>query len=262
VGELEFRTRKGEVVRRGAYRTSGEHPEDRHFLPDRATPMPRRVDLRDDMAHVVDQLELESCVANAVAGAFELLEKRATERVRRISRLFVYYNARAGEHDTKRDDGATIRAGVSALRLHGACAEATWPYVERRVLDRPDARAYDEARRFRISEALRVAIELDAMRACVAAGHPFLFGVKLYESFDGGGNHGHVPLPDPPHDKRAGGHTMLAVGYDDDARTFIVRNSWGRDWGEDGYCFLPYDYVASRRFCDEAWTMTKLDRAT
>jgi C1A family cysteine protease len=262
VSEREFRTRKGVVVRRGVYRPSAEHPEDRHFSPELAKPAPKRVDLRDELSHVVDQLELESCVANAAAGAYELLEKRATKRVRRISRLFVYYNARANENDAKHDDGATIRAAVRALRIHGACAETTWPYVERRVLDRPDAHAYEEARKFRISEALRVAIDLDAMRSCVAAGLPFLFGVKLYESFEAGGDHGHVPLPDPPHDKSAGGHTMLAVGYDDGAKTFIVRNSWGPDWGEEGYCFLPYDYVASRRFCDEAWTMTKLDRAT
>jgi C1A family cysteine protease len=220
------------------------------------------MDLRRELSHVVDQLELESCVANAVAGALELLEKRATNRARRISRLFVYYNARAGEHDPAHDAGATIRGGVTALRKHGACAETTWPYVEKRVLDRPDAHAYEEAKRLRISEALRVAIELDTMRACIAAGFPFIFGVKLYESFDDGGNHGHVPLPDPPNDKRAGGHTMLAVGYDDEKRTFIVRNSWGSDWGAEGYCFLPYEYVANRRFCDEAWTITKLRPAT
>jgi C1A family cysteine protease len=60
--------------------------------------------------------------------------------------------------------------------------------------------------------------------------------------------------PDVP----AGGHTMLGVGYRDDDRVFIVRNSWGRHWGEGGYCFLPYDYVAEPRFTDECWMLRSL----
>jgi C1A family cysteine protease len=38
-----------------------------------------------------------------------------------------------------------------------------------------------------------------------------------------------------------GGHAVLVVGYEADA--LIIRNSWGGDWGENGYGYLPDAYV-------------------
>ncbi len=38
-----------------------------------------------------------------------------------------------------------------------------------------------------------------------------------------------------------GAHAMVIVGYDDAKQAFKVRNSWGADWGEDGYCWIGYD---------------------
>ena len=45
-----------------------------------------------------------------------------------------------------------------------------------------------------------------------------------------------------------GGHAMLLVGYADDETVagggyFIVRNSWGEEWGEQGYGKIPYAYI-------------------
>jgi C1A family cysteine protease len=33
-----------------------------------------------------------------------------------------------------------------------------------------------------------------------------------------------------------GGHAMMAVGYDDQSRMFLIWNSWSARWGIDGYC--------------------------
>ena len=43
-------------------------------------------------------------------------------------------------------------------------------------------------------------------------------------------------------DITSSGHAMAIVGFDDDQQVFIVRNSWGPDWGDDGYCYISYDY--------------------
>jgi C1A family cysteine protease len=174
---------------------------------------------------------------------------------RALSRLFIYFNARVIERDVAHDDGITIRDGVHALRRHGACREETWPYLAKRVADRPSVHAFEEALGHRVADAERVHIDRDAIRACIAAKNPVVFGVQLFESFGGGGNHGRIAMPRPHEEKHIGGHTMVAVGYDDGDRVFIVRNSWGRAWGEAGYCFLPYDYVADQKFNDEAWTL-------
>jgi C1A family cysteine protease len=47
----------------------------------------------------------------------------------------------------------------------------------------------------------------------------------------------------------------MAVGYDDGARRFIVRNSWGTEWGISGYFTMPYRYLESRELADDFWTI-------
>lgn len=37
-------------------------------------------------------------------------------------------------------------------------------------------------------------------------------------------------------------HAMLIVGYDDDLQSFKVINSWGVNWGNEGYCYISYDF--------------------
>jgi C1A family cysteine protease len=52
-----------------------------------------------------------------------------------------------------------------------------------------------------------------------------------------------------------GGHAVLAVGYDDNAQRFIVRNSWGRRWGIAGYFTMPYAYLADDNLAADFWTI-------
>ncbi len=252
----------GRRVRTGRFRPSGEQPTDHFFSAVLAAPPPARIDLRDELAHIQNQHQLDSCTANALAAAHELVLRREGRHVNALSRLFIYWNARAIEHDLDEDDGITIRDGVHGMRRHGVCPEEAWPYLAARVLDRPDERAFEAARDHRIDDAEKVHIELDAMRAALASHEPIVFGIQLFKSFEGGGNHGRIAVPRPAEEKHIGGHTMVAVGYDDRERTFLVRNSWGTDWGERGHCFLPYEYVTSHRFTDEAWVLRSERRAS
>ena len=52
-----------------------------------------------------------------------------------------------------------------------------------------------------------------------------------------------------------GGHAVLAVGYDDVAQRFIVRNSWGAKWGQKGYFTMPYAYLLSAQLASDFWTI-------
>jgi C1A family cysteine protease len=58
-----------------------------------------------------------------------------------------------------------------------------------------------------------------------------------------------------PTEQTLGGHAVLAVGYDDTTTRFIVRNSWGQDWGMRGYFTMPYPYVLDSNLCDDFWTI-------
>ena len=94
------------------------------------------------------------------------------------------------------------------------------------------------------------------MKACLAEGFPFVFGFTVYDSFESSlvSKTGRVNMPEKS-EKVLGGHSVLAVGYDDKAKRFIVRNSWGEDWGLNGYFTMPYDYLTEENLSDDFWTI-------
>jgi len=85
---------------------------------------------------------------------------------------------------------------IEALEEFGTCLESVWPYDISRVNTRPNDSAYQEAQHHKITQAFRVNIDLHEMKACLAQGFPFAFGLKLYASFDQADDHkGVVPMP-------------------------------------------------------------------
>ena len=50
-------------------------------------------------------------------------------------------------------------------------------------------------------------------------------------------------------------HAVGCVGYDDSRSAFIIRNSWGADWGEAGYGFMPYAYMLDPGLAADFWTV-------
>jgi C1A family cysteine protease len=217
--------------------------------------LPASVDLRRLCSNVEDQGDLGSCTAHALCGALELLEIKWSLSFEDYSRLFIYYNERLIEHTTRSDSGAMLRDGIKTLAKQGVCSEASWPYVESRFKAKPGTGCYREALAHRITSYHRL-ITLDEMRTCLAEGFPFVFGFTVYESFESRvvAKSGVVNMPKAA-ERAVGGHAVLAVGYDDRKKRFLVRNSWGKNWGMKGYFTMPYDYLSDRNLSDDLWVI-------
>ncbi|MBD3885574.1 C1 family peptidase [Phormidium tenue FACHB-886] len=231
----------------GGYRP-GQKPEDTKYHQKarfRGDELPHKVDLRKHMSEVEEQVG-KSCVANAFVGAYEYLAKRELGESGNVSRLFVYYNARAREGCEHEDGGSQMYCAIDSLIEHGACCEDIWANDELLICEEPDANAYEHAANFKITEAECIETDLDLWRHTLAEGYPIAFALNTFESFDDAtSNRGRVSMPKRSDNVREthGWHAMLCVGYSDKDRMFVVRNSWGTAWGDRGYCYIPYDYV-------------------
>ncbi len=133
-----------------------------------------------------------------LVGTYEYLTKKANGYDIDVSRLFIYYNARAHNNESGQvtDSGCSMTNCIESLGQHGACLESMWPYETANVNTRPEEPTYQAAADFKITEALKVDIDLNQMKSCLAQGFPFAFGLKLFTSFDKAAKSGVVPMPD------------------------------------------------------------------
>ncbi len=169
------------------------------------------------------------------------------------SRLFAYYNGRAAEGNEGQDNGAQIRDVIKGLNTYGVCPESEWPFDPTKVIERPLPNCYADALKDRALqyEAVPQDPELVGMRSALAQGIPVVLGITVYPSFEtqAVAENAMVPMPGPD-ESPIGGHALLAVGYFDETKVVIFRNSWGANWGTEqpgmgGYGFIPYEYLSN-----------------
>jgi len=235
--------------------------------------LPPKIDLRPDCPPVYDQAHLGSCTANAIAGAIQFDRLKAKASPDFVpSRLFIYYNERDMEHSVNYDAGAQIRDGVKSVSKLGVAPEPEWPYSDAGhpaadgepfasdapAAQRPPKKVYDDAAGYQAISYMSVNQTLPQLKGCLADGYPFIFGFSVYENFFGpdGNPCVHTPMPQG---SQLGGHAVLAVGYDDDAGEFIVRNSWGADTLDKGYYYMRYSYVTDSTMASDFWTIRSIE---
>ena len=216
------------------------------------------VDLRPTCPKpIYNQKSLGSCTGQAVGFGYHFEElKQGLKDAFMPSRLFIYYNERFSDGTVNEDAGSEIRTGIKTIAKEGVCPETMWPYVISKFRNKPTEACYTEALKHRAIKYMRVDQDLVHLKACLSEGYPIVFGFNVFESFESDevAKTGKVPMP-LPKEKNIGGHAVVIVGYDDEQQVFIVRNSWGEDWGDGGYFYMPYAYVTDNKLCDDFWTI-------
>lgn len=217
---------------------------------------PLVVDLRQWCSDVEDQGRIGSCTAQAVVGALEYFERKTRGHHVDASRLFLYRATRRYlGWEGRGDTGAFVRSAMKALRLFGTVPEAYWPYEEERFDDEPEAFHYSFANNFKAIEYYRVPENVAELKQLLLAGIPFAFGFTCYTSLFAPEvkRSGVIPHPSPS-DRVEGGHAVLAVGFSESH--VLIRNSWGPDWGDQGYGYLPWSYFDSHRpLATDCWIL-------
>ena len=230
--------------------------------------MPRTVDLRSWFSPVEDQGTLGSCTANAGVALVEYFERRAYQKHIDASRLFLYKVTRNLMHVTG-DNGAFLRNTMGAMVLFGVPPEEYWPYKIDDFELEPTAFCYSFAQNYKSITYYRLDPPetkkkdlLERIKTNLKGDLPSMFGFTVYSSIEEAETTGKIPYPSSG-DKIIGGHAVVAAGYDDkmviknsNPGALLIRNSWGKTWGEGGYGWLPYDYVLSGLAVDW-WSLLK-----
>lgn len=220
--------------------------------------LPDKMDIRAGCPPVYDQGQLGSCTAQSIAGAYEFDEMRQhNPEVFIPSRLFIYYNERAMEGTIDHDSGGEIRDGMKSINTDGVCHENLWPYEINKFTEKPSHVCYDDAHQHHSIKYERLSQNLHELKHCLSEGFPFVFGFMVYQSFESKEvvRTGYMTMP-LSNDQLIGGHAVMAVGYTKDH--FIIRNSWGKTWGDQGYFYMPYEYILNPKLASDFWTLRKV----
>lgn len=185
---------------------------------------------------VVDQGDAGTCGVVSICDALGRVLRE------RLSPLFLYYTTRVDIEGFApgRDSGVTLVDTLIAIGRWGVCSERKWPYRLDMMTIRPDAEAYRDA-------ASRRVIEFDiihgesSIRRELSAGNWIVADVDFPTSAfsERVALTGVIPTRDITQPYYS--HSVVIVEWMGDVVKF--RNSYGADWGDAGYGYLPVKYL-------------------
>ena len=235
---------------------SRDHVADTVYAQAGTVDLPKELDLRPFLPACRSQGTQGACGAFSAVAMLQYHDIREDGLDEYLSPQFIYLNRtnypKGGMH------GRDI---MKILKKHGACLEKSFPYIAggRKPLSAKAAATKKrsaltdemkkEAKVFRIDSYATVK-SVWALRKALYQDGPCVISFPVYSK-----SKPDMWNPDYPGQKRKGGHAMCVVGYTkvDGRKCFIIRNSWGKQWGDKGHCYYPYDEWGAHW---EVWTTT------
>ncbi len=229
----------------------------------------KKIDNRKWCSPIKDQGNIGSCTAFAAVGMYEYFQKRAFNKYIDGSELFVYKTTR-NILDWDGDTGGYLRTAMGSLALFGIPPSSSYPYEVEKFDNEPPAFIYSYGQNFQALTYYRLDPlgssgnqALINIKEQLSIGIPSMMGFTCYTSLDHPktSKSGKIPFPSE-NESVLGGHAVMVVGYDDDLviinpidkkrrkGALIIRNSWGTNWGDDGYGYIPYEYVKQKLASD------------
>lgn len=252
-------TNEGFVFEGHTYKLQGDTQE--IDLEEEYSPMSTvapSVDLRKDFTAVKDQGEMGACSSFALVSIFEYILKKNRQPDIDLSEQFVYYNARKKDGASSVDSGSSLYDIIQTLKADGVCLEHLFPYNPDNMSQEPPIEAIDDAQMRKVVVAKNVKKDLHYIKSAVAEGYPVAISLKIFNSFNPRKGFIRIPSENEMQLDQSGNHAMVICGYNDEAHFFVVRNSWGRKFGDKGYCYIPYGYIENEALLNCACIITEI----
>lgn len=245
-----------------------EQPLDDKYQPAPGLKPKDSVDLRKFFPPARNQRSLGSCTSFAVASMYEaMMSRNGIEGDIQMSPayLFYYSNVLAG----RPSGGSNYFDQLKVLGSHGICFENLYPYDAENPTQKPSSGADEDADHHRALAAKQVPMVSEPDKAetlrrnhrmlvsALSEGYPVGISLKVYDNLGSEGAFVQHPL-DTPDAKVDGWHAMVLVGYSEENDFYIVRNSWGPEFGDEGYCYIATSYVDDPEYNDFACIITEI----
>ncbi|AXG70548.1 papain family cysteine protease [Kordia sp. SMS9] len=213
--------------------------------------LPSTFDLSNRMPPAGDQGRQSSCVAWAVGYACKSYQEKyeegssffnggAINKNAVFSPSFIYNQINNGV-----DGGSLFIDALNLVSQQGAVKWSDMPYNESDYTTRPNNNIKDRAKKYKIDFWRQVnAADSKEVKAQLNAGFPVIIGAMIDRGFVNNGRNsvGQDFIWNNYSGQQLGGHAMIVVGYDDNRSAFKVLNSWGQNWGNNGYCWISYSF--------------------
>jgi C1A family cysteine protease len=221
---------------------------------------PPSVDLRASWWTINDQEDTGSCVGWATADGivrYHMVKAGKLAKNKLLSPRFVWMASKETDEFTTRaatfieEAGTSLKAALDIVRKYGAVTESLLPFhIATKMHVGNENTFYTAAAERKIASYFNLQRNLTQWKSWLASKGPILAALAVDQTWENaavsGGNID-VFLPGTVR----GGHAITIVGYMASGR-FIVRNSWGTGWGDDGFGYVTPAYIAAG-FFDESY---------
>ncbi len=222
------------------------------IIPDE---LPVVYDLSESMPPVRSQGQQGSCVSWATTYYLKSYQEKiqfgydydSFEDV--MSPAFVYNQTKANPNC---GSGSSIVDALELLKIQGTSTWQDFPYSDQVCSDLPSEDLLEEAAQHKIKDYFTVGVplmntdpkvtQINLMKTLLSQGHPVVMSFDIKRlNFDDATQCMATSFNESS-DPSSCGHAVLIVGYDDTLNAFKFVNSWGTGWGDEGYCWINYDF--------------------
>ena len=195
------------------------------------------------MPRVKNQGTINSCVAHSLS---TFMEEYYKEENKKFSVGFIYgYRP----YNYCQEEGMYPREALKTLQKIGDVKQDDFPYNKeipeiKELVDKNIDRLKIIAENYKITSYARIYNKEDILK-CLYENCPVPISVPVYNNLKVNQDN----VIEQPDGEIEGYHMVILYGWNEEG--YLLQNSWGEDWGNNGCAILPYDYPI-----DSAWAIS------